>query len=100
MTIELVPLSDRIVIQDIPDDGQTAGGIYIPDSVMKSATQKATVISLGGGALLASGARVSPEVEVGDTILYNRMSGLEIKVDLVSYKVITERDIIGRIVQK
>lgn len=95
MTTELIPLADRIVIEDVKDAERTEGGLYIPDSAMKANTSRATVISMGGGALLSSGARVSPEVSIGDIVLYQRMAGLEIKVNHKSYKVITERDIIG-----
>ena len=50
---------------------------------------------MGGGALLSSGARVSPEVSLEDVVLYSRHAGIDIKLDGKSFKIITERDIIG-----
>lgn len=92
---ELQPISDRIVVEPIEDATKTAGGLFIPDAVVKSNTAQAKIISMGGGALLSSGNRVTPEVSVGDIVLYTRMAGVDIKLDGKTYKIITERDIIG-----
>ncbi len=86
----LKPLGDRIVIKVIEDTEQTSGGIFIPDSA-KEKPQKGEVIAVGLGKLNEKGER-EPMDEVGDTVLYAKYAGTDIKMDGVEYKILSIKD--------
>ena len=88
------PLGDRVVVRRIKEDQKTAGGIIIPDTVAEK-PQEGEVISVGPGALDESGKRVAPEVKVGDSVLFGKWSGTEVKVDGEELLIMKESDIMG-----
>lgn len=85
------PLADRIVIKVIDDVQQTSGGIFIPDSA-KEKPQKGEVVAVGSGKTLDSGEKEPLEVKVGDTVLFAKYAGTDIKIDNVEYKIISQKD--------
>ncbi len=85
------PLGDRIVIKVIEDSEQTSGGIFIPDSA-KEKPQKGEVIAVGLGKINEKGEREPMDVKVGDTVLYAKYAGTEIKMDGVEYKILSVKD--------
>ncbi len=85
------PLGDRIVIKVIEDSEQTSGGIFIPDSA-KEKPQKGEVIAVGLGKVNDKGEREPMDVKVGDTVLYAKYAGTEIKMDGVEYKILSVKD--------
>lgn len=85
------PLGDRIVIKVIEDSEQTTGGIFIPDSA-KEKPQKGEVVAVGPGKTLDSGDREPLDVKVGETILYAKYSGTDVKMDGVNYKILSVKD--------
>ena len=87
----LKPLADRIVIKVIEDTEQTSGGIFIPDSA-KEKPQKGEVIAVGLGKLNEKGEREPMDVKVGDTVLYAKYAGTDIKMDGVEYKILSIKD--------
>ena len=87
----LKPLADRIVIKVIEDTEQTTGGIFIPDSA-KEKPQKGEVVSVGEGKMNDKGEREPMDVKVGDTILYAKYAGTDIKMDGVEYKILSVKD--------
>lgn len=87
----LKPLGDRIVIKVIGDTEQTSGGIFIPDSA-KEKPQKGEVIAVGLGKLNEKGEREPMDVKVGDTVLYAKYAGTDIKMDGVEYKILSIKD--------
>ena len=87
----LKPLGDRIVIKVIEDTEQTSGGIFIPDSA-KEKPQKGEVIAVGLGKLNEKGEREPMDVKVGDTVLYAKYAGTDIKMDGVGYKILSIKD--------
>ncbi len=87
----LKPLGDRIVIKVIEDTEQTTGGIFIPDSA-KEKPQKGEVVSVGEGKMNDKGEREPIDVKVGDTILYAKYAGTDIKMDGVEYKILSVKD--------
>lgn len=89
MTIR--PLGDKIVIKVIEDAEQTSGGIFIPDSA-KEKSQKGEVIAVGAGKLNEKSEREPMDVKVGDTILYAKYSGTDVKVDGTEYKILSIKD--------
>ena len=87
----LKPLQDRIVIKVIEDTEQTSGGIFIPDSA-KEKPQKGEVVAVGLGKLNDKGEREPLDVEVGQTILYAKYSGTDVKMDGTEYKILSVKD--------
>ena len=87
----LKPLGDRIVIKVIEDTEQTSGGIFIPDSA-KEKPQKGEVVAIGQGKMNEKGKREPMDVKVGDTVLYAKYAGTDIKMDGVEYKILSVKD--------
>ena len=87
----LKPLGDRIVIKVIEDTEQTSGGIFIPDSA-KEKPQKGEVVAIGQGKMNEQGEREPMDVKVGDTVLYAKYAGTDIKMDGVEYKILSVKD--------
>lgn len=85
------PLGDKIVIKVIEDTEQTSGGIFIPDSA-KEKPQKGEVVAVGQGKVLDSGEREPIDVKVGDVILYAKYSGTDVKIENISYKILSVKD--------
>jgi len=88
------PLHDRILVQRLDEGEQHIGGIIVPDSA-KEKPQRGTVIAAGKGRLNDAGERVTPDVKAGDTILFGKYSGQEIKLDGVEYLIMKEDDVLA-----
>ena len=88
------PLHDRVVVRRIEAEEKTAGGIIIPDSA-KEKPSEGEVIAVGEGARDDSGARVTPDVKVGDRVLFGKWSGTEVKIDGEDLIIMKESDIMG-----
>ena len=74
------PLHDRIIVQSIEESEQKVGGIIIPDTA-KEKPQQGKVIAVGAGKVKDDGTRQPLDVKEGDTILFGKYSGQEIKID-------------------
>ena len=88
------PLHDRILVQRIDEGEQQIGGIIIPDSAREK-PQRGTVIAMGNGKLTDAGDRVTLDVKAGDTILFGKYSGQEIKLDGVDYLIMKEDEVLA-----
>ena len=88
------PLHDRIIVQRIDEGEQSVGGIIIPDSA-KEKPQRGKVIAAGDGKSNAEGKRVPLDVKAGDSILFGKYSGQDIKIDGEEYLIIREEDVLG-----
>ena len=88
------PLHDRIIIQRLDEGEQKVGGIIIPDSA-KEKPQQGKVIAAGNGKSNDDGKRVPLEVKAGDTILFGKYSGQEIKLDGEDYLIMREDEVLG-----
>ncbi|RAI15140.1 MAG: co-chaperone GroES [Candidatus Melainabacteria bacterium] len=88
------PLGDKIVIKVIEDNEQTQGGIFIPDNA-KEKPQKGEVISVGEGRTLDSGEKEPVGVKVGETILYAKYAGTDVKLDGTIYKILSIKDVLA-----
>ena len=88
------PLADKLLIKIIDDTQQTQGGIFIPDSA-KEKPQKGEVIAAGPGAMNKEGKREELEVKVGDTVLFAKYAGTDIKFDGQELKILSEKDILA-----
>ena len=85
------PLGERIVIKVVEETERTTGGIFIPDSA-KEKPQKGEVVAVGLGKMNDKGEREPMDVKVGDTILYAKYSGTDVKVDGTEYKILSIKD--------
>src|SRR5216110_135057 len=88
------PLHDRIIVQRIEEDEQKVGGIIIPDTA-KEKPQQGKVIAAGNGKSKDDGKRVPLDVKAGDTILFGKYSGQEIKLDGVEYLIMKEEEVLA-----
>jgi chaperonin GroES len=88
------PLHDRVVVKRIESDEKTAGGIIIPDTA-KEKPQQGEVIAVGPGGRDESGKLIPIDVKAGDTVLFGKWSGTEVKIDGVEYLIMKESDIMG-----
>jgi chaperonin GroES len=90
----LRPLHDRILVQRIEEEEQKVGGIIIPDSA-KEKPQQGKVIAVGAGKADKDGKRIPLDVQNGDTILFGKYSGQEIKVDGNEYLIMREDEVLA-----
>ena len=90
------PLHDRILVQRLEEGEQNSGGIIIPDSA-KEKPQRGTVIAAGNGRPNNKGARIALDVKAGDTVLFGKYSGQEIKLDGIDYLIMKEDDVLASI---
>jgi chaperonin GroES len=88
------PLHDRIVVQRIEEGEQVVGGIIIPDSA-KEKPQQGKVVAVGAGKVKDDGKRVPMDVKDGDTILFGKYSGQEIKLDGEEYLIMREDEVLA-----
>src|SRR5258707_14917186 len=76
--MKIRPLSDRIVVQRVPSEDKSTGGILLPDSA-KNKPQKGKVLSVGPGKMLKDGSRRPLQVKEGDVVLFTNWAGDEFK---------------------
>ena len=88
------PLGDRVLIQALDAREKSKSGIIIPDTA-KERPQEGRVIAVGPGRVSESGTRIAPEVKKGDTILYGKYSGTEVKIEDKEYLILRETDILA-----
>ena len=93
------PLHDRIIVRRIDEGEQKVGGIIIPDTA-KEKPQQGKVIAAGNGKTKDDGKRVPLDVKEGDTILFGKYSGQEIKIDGEEYLIMREEEVLGVIETK
>ena len=92
--MNLRPLHDRVVVQRIDEAAPPPGAIIVPDSA-KEKPQRGTVIAAGSGKSDADGRRVPLDVKAGDTILFGKYSGQEIKLDGEEYLIMREDEVLA-----
>jgi len=88
------PLHDRIIVRRIEEGEQKIGGIIIPDSA-KEKPQQGKVIAVGAGKIKDDGKRVPLDVKAGDTILFGKYSGQEIKIDGQEHLIMREDEVLA-----
>ena len=94
MALNLKPLGGRVVVEPIEQEEVTASGIVIPETA-KEKPQKGIVLSIGPGERDEEGKRIPMDVKVGDTILFAKYSGTEIKVENKKLLILSERDLLA-----
>jgi chaperonin GroES len=92
--VALRPLHDRILVERIEEEEQKVGGIIIPDSA-KEKPQQGKVIAVGQGKADKDGKRIPLDVAAGDTILFGKYSGQEIKIEGEEYLIMREDEVLA-----
>ena len=88
------PLHDRVVVRRIAAEEKTKGGIIIPDSAQEKPSQ-GEIIAVGPGGRDESGKLIPIDLKVGDTVLFGKWSGTEVKIDGQDLLIMKESDIMG-----
>jgi chaperonin GroES len=94
MATKLKPLGDRVIVQPKAKEEVTKSGIVLPDSASEK-PQEGSVLAVGPGRVLDNGKRVEMEVKSGDTVLFAKYAGTEVKLDGDEYLVIRESDLLA-----
>ena len=94
MAVKERPLHDRIIVERIEEGEQQVGGIIIPDTA-KEKPQQGKVIAAGNGKVKDDGTVTPLDVKAGDTVLFGKYSGQEIKLDGEEFLIMREDEILG-----
>ncbi len=88
------PLGDKVLVKPNSSTEKTAGGIVLPDTA-KERPQEGEVIAVGPGRVLDNGNRAEITVKVGDTVIYSKYGGTEIKSDGTEYLILDESSLLA-----
>ena len=91
---KIQPLADRVIVKAKEAEETTKGGIILPDTA-KEKPIEGKVVAVGSGRVTDEGKLVSMNVKVGDTVLYGKYSGTEVKINNEEYLIMRENDIYG-----
>nr|VDG62396.1 co-chaperonin GroES [Streptococcus thermophilus] len=93
--VNIKPLEDKILVQIVEAETTTASGLVIPDSAQEK-PQEATVIAVGPGRWDDEGEhRIPVDVKEGDTVIFSKYGGTELKYDGVEYLLLSARDLLA-----
>lgn len=92
--MKLKPLKDNLVVKVLEAEEKTGGGLFLPDTA-KEKPQQAKVIAVGSGRRLKNGSIAPLSVKKGDTVLFGKYSGNEVKIDKEEYLILSEKDILA-----
>jgi chaperonin GroES len=95
MPLKIKPLDDRVVVEAIAAEEKTKGGIVIPEAA-KEKPQQGRVIAVGPGRMNRDGERIAPNLKKGDTVVYGKYSGTDVKVEGTEYKIMRESEILAK----
>ena len=90
----LHPLGDRLIVKALEAEEKTRGGIVLPDAA-KERPQEGKVVAVGAGKVLEDGTVRSLEVKAGDTVLFGKYAGTEVKVDDNDFLILREDDVLA-----
>jgi chaperonin GroES len=90
--MKMKPLADRVVIKPSPTEEKTKGGIIVPDTA-KEKPVIGEVVAVGPGKVTDDGKKITPEVKVGDKVLYGKYSGTEVTIEGEEYIIMRETDV-------
>ena len=92
--MNLKPLGDRLIVEPVEQEEVTASGIVLPETA-KEKPMQGKVLAAGPGVRKDDGARVELDVSVGDTVLYAKYAGTEVKVSSNKYLILKESDVLA-----
>jgi chaperonin GroES len=90
------PLGEKVLIKRLEAEDRTKGGIVLPDTA-KEKPQKGSVLAVGPGKLLDNGTRAAPDIKVGDSVLFGKYSGTEIKISGDEVIILRESDVLAKV---
>jgi chaperonin GroES len=93
VSVSIKPLEDRIVVKPLDAEQTTASGLVIPDTA-KEKPQEGEVLAVGPGRF-EEGQRLPLDVKVGDTVLYSKYGGTEVKYSGEEYLILSARDVLA-----
>jgi chaperonin GroES len=96
--MQVRPLQDRVLVKRLEEETKTAAGIIIPDSNKEKPAQ-GKVVAVGTGYRQNDGSIRALDVKTGDTVIFGKYAGSEIKVDGTEYLIMKEDDILGVLVK-
>ncbi|MEC8727815.1 MAG: co-chaperone GroES [Candidatus Puniceispirillales bacterium] len=88
------PLHDRVLVERVEQETKTASGIIIPDTA-KEKPMQGVIKAVGSGNRDETGKLVPLDVKAGDSVLFGKYSGTEVKIDGTEYLIMRESDILG-----
>jgi chaperonin GroES len=95
VSVSIKPLEDRIVVKPLDAEQTTASGLVIPDTA-KEKPQEGEVLAVGPGRFDDDGEKRIPlDVKVGDTVLYSKYGGTEVKYSGEEYLILSARDVLA-----
>jgi chaperonin GroES len=92
--MKIRPLYDRVIVRRLEEEEKTKGGIIIPDTAKEKPAQ-GRVVATGKGKVLDNGKVVEMSVKSGDTVLFGKYSGTDIKIDGEEHLILREDDILA-----
>lgn len=92
--MQVKPLRENILIKRVEEENKTAGGIILPDTA-KEKPSEGVVIAIGEGRVTPDGKVLPMSIKVGDTVLFSKWTGTEIKVDGEPHLIVKEGDILA-----
>lgn len=92
--MNLKPLGDRLIVEPIEEEGLTASGIVLPETA-KEKPMQGKVLAIGPGARKEDGSRIAMDVSTGDTVLYAKYGGTEVKLESKKYLILRETDVLA-----
>jgi chaperonin GroES len=92
--MNLKPLGDRLIVSPTEQDEVTASGIVLPETA-KEKPMQGEVVAAGPGARKDDGSRAEMDVQKGDTVLYAKYAGTEVKIDGNKYLILKETDVLA-----
>lgn len=95
MALQLRPLGDRVVVEPIEREETFAGGQLVLPETAKEKPQQGEILAVGAGRKDDDGDRIPMDVEVGQTVLFAKYAGTEIKLDGKKLLILKESDILG-----
>ena len=94
MSLNLKPLGDRLIVEPTESEEVTASGIVLPETA-KEKPQQGKVLAAGPGRRDDDGKRIKMDVQEGDTVLYAKYAGTEVKIEGEKYLIIKESDVLA-----
>jgi len=94
MAISLKPLADRVLVEPIEDEEVTPGGIVLPETA-KEKPQRGKILAVGPGGRDEDGKLITMEVKVGETVLFAKYSGTEIKIEGKKRLILRQSDLLA-----
>jgi chaperonin GroES len=93
--MDLQPLGDRLIVEVLEEEEQTASGIVLPDTA-KEKPQRGRVLAVGPGSRDEDGNFVGMEVAAGDEVVFSKYGGTEIKLGSDEYLILRESDVLAK----